>query len=133
MGNGCALFVVVMLIVLFISSLLSLPESGIHGFALAAFFGFVIFAWIIRPIIQGFKESSSSNYEQSSINRSSGSGQSSEKNDILDAAIAAGIAYSMLKSTPESDDVHDENDLGDEYDWDKDDHDFESDDWDEDW
>jgi len=148
MNTGCAIYFVIGMVILFIASLAAIPEGGIYGVGFTALIGYFIYQLIIKPIIEESKKkpdkpagSGSSTYTQARSGstgnyRSTGSGSSSDKDDLLDAGIAAGMIYYMMSG--DSDYSYNDDD-DDKDDWDEDDdlfmyendHDFDDDDWDD--
>ena len=138
MGMGCAASVFLFLIIFLISPILFLinGETDGMGFALVAS---GLSAWALYSIIiSAGKEDTtkkSSGYKPAVQNKSSNPSSSSSKSynskssdndDLPDAAIAAGLAYTMFSSDSDSDDDFDDDD-------DKDDWDDDMEDWDDDW
>jgi len=62
MGKGCALIVVVFLVIAFFAALATIPEHGVYGVGFAALIGYAIYALLIKPIMDDRKQSNKSEW-----------------------------------------------------------------------
>ena len=140
MAGGCALVVVIFLVLLFISSLATIPETGVYGLGFTVAIGYVIYLLLIKPMIEETNKKKSekpTGHRPSNCipppGRPAGSGDSGSKDedDMLDVAIAAGLTYSLLSDNSGGNDDHNDLDDEDKDDWDTDDKDLDDDDWDD--
>jgi len=147
MGMGCGVVILLFLIMVALSPILMLFDGGydVGGYNFL-FSGLAIWALysIFKSDGKDSKSNTSTGYQSSayrpprsssSSSSSSGSSSSSDEDDLLDAAIAAGLTYSVFCGDSDGDDFDDDND-NDIDDWDglyceyKDDDIFD-DDWDD--
>ena len=68
MGKGCALIVVVFLVIAFFAALATIPEHGVYGVGFAALIGYAIYALIIKPIIDDREQSNNSEWTRPTSN-----------------------------------------------------------------
>jgi len=62
MGKGCALIAVIFLIMAFFAAIATIPEHGLYGVGIAALIGYVIYALLIKPIVEDRNKSDKSEW-----------------------------------------------------------------------
>jgi len=149
MGNGCTTYVFFVLVLFLISPIIILFSGDTDGLGFSLILsGIAVYIFYLAfksdgkestsGTSTGYRPSGSGSYRSSSSSsqRVSGSNGSSDKDDMLDAAIAAGLTYSVFSDSSDGDDDFDVDDDNDIDDWDslyceyKDDDIFD-DDWDD--